>query len=169
MASAWTSTTTQRDLAGQLRQHAVGGLKGTVHRTHEGASQQAERGHRRAVAGGGQGELAARRVGREVGRLADAVVLLQRRDDLRFLVDVIAQRHQIDAGLAELAVEAGVNPEPLAAFSALAITRSMLLVRDQHRQRPLHERHARRTHDVADEKKPHMSSMQDNASVSARE
>src|SRR5205823_1027094 len=50
-----------------------------------------------------QGVFAAGGAGREVRRFADAVVGFQRRDDVRLLVDMVAERDQVDAGLAEAA------------------------------------------------------------------
>jgi hypothetical protein len=81
-------------------QHAIGGAEGAIDGAHERPAHDAEDRHRGAVTGDRRRRLAAGGLGREVGRLAHAVVLLQHRDDVLLLVDVIAERDDINSRLA---------------------------------------------------------------------
>src|SRR5262249_57596209 len=83
-----------------------GGVEGARERPRERPAGQGEPRHGSAGAARRQGILAADGLRREVGRLAGALLLAQRLDDLALLVDVIAEGEQIDARLAQPAIEA---------------------------------------------------------------
>ena len=66
---------------------------------------------------------------RKIGRTDDLPLALEDRKDLAPAVDVIAQRDAVDAGGDQFVVDwPASGPEPPAAFSALATTRSMPLL-----------------------------------------
>ncbi len=103
----------QNDTAGAVAdglENAVGGAEGTVHGAHEGAAEDAESGDWCAVASRCQGEFTAGSVGRKVGRFADALVGFQGARNVLLLVDVIAKSDEIDAGVADFAIQVRRQP-----------------------------------------------------------
>ena len=109
-----------------LRQHPIGRLKRTINRPHEHPAQQTHHRDPHAVAGSDDGKIAARSRGRIIGRFDDVGARTQDRLDFGSAIDVITTRgDDIDTGGQQLMINrSGVMPEPPAAFSPLATTRS---------------------------------------------
>src|SRR5262249_52629423 len=94
-----------RRLAVEVLQHTIRRPEGTIDRPHVIPAEHAERRHKRSIARRRHREFAARGIQRKVGRLADAFLFLQRLDDLGLLVDVVAERDEIDTRMANAAIE----------------------------------------------------------------
>ena len=151
VASAWASTTMTLRLTGDGGKDPVGGVKGAIDGTHEGPTQDGENGDWRAVAGAGQGKLPAGGLRREVGRLAQPFVVLEGVDDLSLLVDVIAQGDEIDAAVAQAAIQARGQPGPAGGVLRIGDDQIEPLAADQLGHGLADEVDARRAHDVANE------------------
>ena len=92
---------------------------------------------------------------RKIGWPADVLVLFEGRNDLLLSVDVIAQRDQVHSCLAKLAVI--FRGQARAVGGILGVGNHQLdpLSGNKHRQRPLHERHARLADNIAKEQDAH--------------
>ena len=104
--------------------NAVGRAERAVDRLHEGPAEQREDGDRRPVAG--RRPCASSAPGASGGKLAGRSTSagpVEDLEDLILAIDVIAHRHDVDAGLdAAPRGTPTVSPEPPAAFSALQTT-----------------------------------------------
>src|SRR5256885_2207778 len=83
--------------------------------------------------------VATRTVGRKVRGLADAAILLQSLDDLRFPVDGVAERYQVNAGGADFPVQSVRDARTAGSVLRVGDDEVDALRLAQHRQRPLKE------------------------------
>ena len=145
-------------LAGQALQNALGSLIRAFDRPHVCSAQQTERRHGRAVLRRRQRVITARRSSREVGRTADALILFEYGNNVSLLVDMIAERHQVDTRLAQPSVVLRAQAGAVGRVLGVGDDEIDVLARHQHRQGFLDKGHAGFADNIAEEEDTHQNS-----------
>jgi len=142
-------------LVADFCQHALGGPKRAIDGTHERAAQQAKHGDERAVFRVRIDDIAARRLAREVRRLADSFFAFERWNNFVAALDMIAHRDEIDPGRAHLAILLGSQPRAAANVFRIGNDEIEREFFNQLRNKAANRFDAGGTYDVADEEELH--------------